>query len=97
MASFHTSQANAVALACDTPAELAELTELAVANVTVAALECAPTSDRVQLGAMARAWIEALDRPSLVRLCSTISPRGPRDAVRLVAGVLLTTYHRSHA
>ncbi|PCC68130.1 hypothetical protein SAMN02745121_04525 [Nannocystis exedens] len=94
MASFHTTQGIAVDLDSFSSAEVAEMMEAAVANVVGAALEFAPTSDAAELAEMARGWIEALDRPSLARVCGSVSARGPRDTSRLIAGVLLTTYQR---
>lgn len=94
MSSFYTPHRAAIDLDRCTPAEVASLVDAAIANVVDAALELAPTSDPAELAAAARRWVAVLDRPSLARLCGTVTCGEPRRAVRLVAGVLITTCRR---
>lgn len=94
MASFHSPHGAAVDLEALLPTELAELVDHAVANIADAALELAPTCDPAELTTLARLWIDALDRPSLANVCTTVAAPEPRRAVRLVACVLVTTCQR---
>ncbi|MFY0542484.1 hypothetical protein [Nannocystis pusilla] len=57
--SFRTAHGVALDLDSRTPAELAELVDVAVARIVDEALELEPASDRAELGVAARAWVWA--------------------------------------